>query len=106
MEWFINHKINNWYRKLILLYFWINTFNFLPPLPDKIISNERPHGKEARYGGALVGEDVHVHGVVLGDLHPGGQPQLVRRVTQEGQVGQGADQDQHIRRLQTWTKYE
>ena len=74
----------------------MDTFNFLPPLPDKIISNERPHGKEARYGGALVGEDVHVHGVVLGDLHPRGQPQLVRRVPQEGQVGQGADQDQHI----------
>ena len=69
-------------------------------IPDKIISNERAHGKQSRYGGALVREHVDIHGVVLGYLQAGGEAQLVGCVAQEGQVGHRPNQHQHVRGLQ------
>ena len=68
---------------------------FYDLLPDKVVPDERAHGEQAGDGRGLVREDVHLDGVIAGNLTAGGDAKLQGGGAEEREVGLRSYQDQH-----------
>ena len=68
---------------------------FYDLLPDKVVPDERTHGEQAGHGRGLVREDVHLDGVIAGNLTAGGDAKLQSGGAEEREVGLRSYQYQH-----------
>ena len=64
-------------------------------LPDKVVPDERAHGEQAGHGRGLVREDIHLDGVIAGNLTAGGDTEFQGGGPEEREIGLRSYQDQH-----------
>ena len=68
---------------------------FYDLLPDKVVPDERAHGEQAGHGRGLVREDIHLDGVIAGNLTAGGDTEFQGGGAEEREVSPRSYQDQH-----------
>ena len=64
-------------------------------LPDKVVPDERAHGEQAGHGRGLVCEDIHLDGVIAGNLTARGDTDFQSGGPEEREVSPRSYQDQH-----------